>query len=54
MLPSGYSECIFHRVMFIHGLKKVILSSGDLRLWSVTLTFKLDVDNVKMNQRAEY
>jgi len=53
MLPSGYSECIF-QMMFIHGLKKVILSSGDLRLWSVTLTFKLDVDNVKMNQRAEY
>jgi len=31
-----------------------LLSSSDLKLWPVTLTIELDLDSVKMNQRARY
>jgi len=51
VLPSDDSECISSRTM--HPWPKCF-SICDLELGPVTLTFKPDLDTVKINQRAKY
>jgi len=51
------TKCLFEMTICIDVLTTAVAElffSSDCELWSMTLTFKNDLENIKMNQNVKY